>query len=158
MLSSTLDIFFAVAVYVERGGGRRRFPSVFHDFTPDNYGSVDLSKSKEPTCEHDHHCRFGLPRSGSKIRPVTALFSPHFSPLCRSTRGQAVRFCMARRSAISCIGWTCTRSRSARLTIGLSGGSRSIGVGATGIRRSKRRSEEHTSELQSRPHLVCRLL
>ncbi|PWS20825.1 hypothetical protein DKP78_26775, partial [Enterococcus faecium] len=31
-------VFFAVAVYVERGGGRRRFPSVFHDFTPDNYG------------------------------------------------------------------------------------------------------------------------
>ncbi|OZA16923.1 MAG: hypothetical protein B7X90_16750, partial [Novosphingobium sp. 17-62-19] len=30
------DIFFAVAVYVERGGGRRRFSSVFHDFTPDN--------------------------------------------------------------------------------------------------------------------------
>jgi hypothetical protein len=29
-------VFFAVAVYVERGGGRRRFPSVFHDFTPDN--------------------------------------------------------------------------------------------------------------------------
>jgi hypothetical protein len=27
--------FFAVAVYVERGGARRRFPSVFHDFTPD---------------------------------------------------------------------------------------------------------------------------
>ena len=36
MLSSTLHVFFAVAVYVERGGGRRRFPSVFHDFTPDN--------------------------------------------------------------------------------------------------------------------------
>jgi hypothetical protein len=42
------DIFFAVAVYVERGGRRRRFPSVFHDFTPDNYGSLDLNKSKEP--------------------------------------------------------------------------------------------------------------
>src|SRR5690554_7750503 len=30
----------------------------------------------------------------------------------------------------------------------------------TGVRLSKRRkrSEEHTSELQSRPHLVCRLL
>src|SRR3989442_8908251 len=26
------------------------------------------------------------------------------------------------------------------------------------IRRKQRRSEEHTSELQSRPHLVCRLL
>jgi predicted RNA methylase len=36
MLSSTLHVFFAVAVYVECGGGRRRFPSVFHDFTPDN--------------------------------------------------------------------------------------------------------------------------
>src|SRR5436305_3571581 len=29
--------------------------------------------------------------------------------------------------------------------------------GAPG-RRGRRRSEEHTSELQSRPHLVCRLL
>src|SRR3989442_2090165 len=27
-----------------------------------------------------------------------------------------------------------------------------------GRRRQRRRSEEHTSELQSRPHLVCRLL
>src|SRR3989442_6860524 len=27
-----------------------------------------------------------------------------------------------------------------------------------GARRGLRRSEEHTSELQSRPHLVCRLL
>src|SRR3989442_2651707 len=26
------------------------------------------------------------------------------------------------------------------------------------LRRGERRSEEHTSELQSRPHLVCRLL
>ena len=48
MWSSTLNRFFAVAVYVERGGGRRRFPSVFHDFTPDNYGSLVLNKSKEP--------------------------------------------------------------------------------------------------------------
>src|SRR3989442_11473984 len=32
---------------------------------------------------------------------------------------------------------------------------RSIGSGTTA---SPRRSEEHTSELQSRPHLVCRLL
>src|SRR5436305_10849457 len=28
----------------------------------------------------------------------------------------------------------------------------------TYVRRGDRRSEEHTSELQSRPHLVCRLL
>src|SRR5215813_14286673 len=30
--------------------------------------------------------------------------------------------------------------------------------GGAPIRASFRRSEEHTSELQSRPHLVCRLL
>src|SRR5690554_7222994 len=29
---------------------------------------------------------------------------------------------------------------------------------ATSLSRMARRSEEHTSELQSRPHLVCRLL
>src|SRR2546422_8245161 len=31
-------------------------------------------------------------------------------------------------------------------------------VGAIKIRKAKNRSEEHTSELQSRLHLVCRLL
>jgi site-specific recombinase XerD len=44
---------------------------------------------------------------------------------------------LALRPAISCIGWNCMGSQSARSTIGLSGGSRSIGAGATGIRRSK---------------------
>src|SRR3989442_4815548 len=32
------------------------------------------------------------------------------------------------------------------------------GYGAAVKRRDELRSEEHTSELQSRPHLVCRLL
>src|SRR6266498_2712934 len=36
--------------------------------------------------------------------------------------------------------------------------SRSTSVPAWSCRRSFSRSEEHTSELQSRPHLVCRLL
>src|SRR3712207_7486466 len=31
-------------------------------------------------------------------------------------------------------------------------------AGGMGAVRSRRRSEEHTSELQSRPYLVCRLL
>src|SRR5436305_2552622 len=31
-------------------------------------------------------------------------------------------------------------------------------VRSSKVRRAKLRSEEHTSELQSRPHLVCRLL
>src|SRR5439155_11147247 len=33
-----------------------------------------------------------------------------------------------------------------------------INVGMRGLHRKTRRSEEHTSELQSRGHLVCRLL
>src|SRR5215813_14964376 len=33
-----------------------------------------------------------------------------------------------------------------------------VSVGATHRRQGLLRSEEHTSELQSRPHLVCRLL
>src|SRR5215813_15583252 len=37
-------------------------------------------------------------------------------------------------------------------------GVRSTRVGALAERESRLRSEEHTSELQSRPHLVCRLL
>src|SRR3989442_11766040 len=35
---------------------------------------------------------------------------------------------------------------------------RTLAADAARFRRRKRRSEEHTSELQSRPHLVCRLL
>src|SRR3989442_2572658 len=31
-------------------------------------------------------------------------------------------------------------------------------AGRSGFPNSRKRSEEHTSELQSRPHLVCRLL
>src|SRR3989442_11620120 len=40
------------------------------------------------------------------------------------------------------------------------GGIRAAGdtLGAGAARRAPARSEEHTSELQSRPHLVCRLL
>src|SRR3989442_7627279 len=39
----------------------------------------------------------------------------------------------------------------------LSEATRRTGSGARPVRRASR-SEEHTSELQSRPHLVCRLL
>src|SRR3712207_7693013 len=33
-----------------------------------------------------------------------------------------------------------------------------VGEGVTGVREGQDRSEEHTSELQSRQYLVCRLL
>src|SRR3989442_10777122 len=52
------------------------------------------------------------------------------------------------------------RSRVARLPRGARAGGRRPGVVRSDHRRDRdaRRSEEHTSELQSRPHLVCRLL
>src|SRR5436305_13497178 len=37
-------------------------------------------------------------------------------------------------------------------------GHRAVRRGGAALRRRTARSEEHTSELQSRPHLVCRLL
>src|SRR5262245_64300283 len=45
-------------------------------------------------------------------------------------------------------GWKCTRSR----------GSRNRRGGCPTLRSNRGRSEEHTSELQSLRHLVCRLL
>src|SRR3989442_7193142 len=51
--------------------------------------------------------------------------------------------------------------RSTGKTASLVGG-RATGIlrpsGLRAVARKKERSEEHTSELQSRPHLVCRLL
>src|SRR2546422_4510771 len=47
----------------------------------------------------------------------------------------------------------CTRTRRPVVMTGAAGS-----IGITTWRRTKRRSEEHTSELQSRLHLVCRLL
>src|SRR3989442_11305100 len=38
------------------------------------------------------------------------------------------------------------------------GAARRLGGARAGARPAQGRSEEHTSELQSRPHLVCRLL
>src|SRR3989442_8767324 len=55
-------------------------------------------------------------------------------------------------------------SRSRRgLSLGWPRGHRPLGLVAAALspgqrRRDRGRSEEHTSELQSRPHLVCRLL
>src|SRR5690554_7350751 len=45
---------------------------------------------------------------------------------------------------------------SSRLNLNITSGSKTLSSKA--ILRIVKRSEEHTSELQSRPHLVCRLL
>src|SRR5207253_1729403 len=51
------------------------------------------------------------------------------------------------------VGWLVSQEHPAQ-----SPADQRIGRGALGKRANKPRSEEHTSELQSRGHLVCRLL
>src|SRR5436305_7295677 len=45
-----------------------------------------------------------------------------------------------------------------RSQVAISIGQGPVGSGELAERQFRERSEEHTSELQSRPHLVCRLL
>src|SRR5205814_10255785 len=50
------------------------------------------------------------------------------------------------------------RARPAGVAVGTPGSARRMFPGRSGIQRPPPRSEEHTSELQSLRHLVCRLL
>src|SRR3712207_7516712 len=75
----------------------------------------------------------------STLFPYTTLFRSQFGQCERST-------CPLRRRSAR---------RSARETVG---NDHARGAGALARRRARRRSEEHTSELQSRQYLVCRLL
>src|SRR3989442_4896396 len=71
----------------------------------------------------------------STLFPYTTLFrSPYWPRKAQEGRPDDIRYCI---SCNQCWGW---------VTEG-----RTIGCVCN-------RSEEHTSELQSRPHLVCRLL
>src|SRR5215813_14415349 len=71
---------------------------------------------------------------------------PGFRPLAADVQAGGVSAGSVERSG------ACTPSRMSRPIVG------STPDCAHGSIRSKVRSEEHTSELQSRPHLVCRLL
>src|SRR5207253_9848978 len=99
------------------------------------------------SCYSQCYCPFSLlrPPPRSTLFPYTTLF--------RSLRGC---WCSARGPCGSCRrssrGRPCTTSTPARPHRARS---RAAGRGGG---RPLRRSEEHTSELQSRGHLVCRLL
>src|SRR6266699_5273194 len=66
-------------------------------------------------------------------------------------------FLMIRRPPISTLFPYTTLFRSA-WSPSASGSPRSVGGPSEQVRRTASRSEEHTSELQSRPPVVCRLL
>src|SRR5690606_41970396 len=72
----------------------------------------------------------------STLFPYTTLFRSRLSPDRSTPR--------------SCRSWSVSRWRTSAST--------SRTVTATGPTRKRTRSEEHTSELQSRENLVCRLL
>src|SRR5436309_5641217 len=75
---------------------------------------------------------------GSTLFPYTTLFrSPDRRHVDDGAHGEGAR--MAGRDARRARGW-------------------SVPIGAIGERHDRPRSEEHTSELQSRENLVCRLL
>src|SRR3989442_3047282 len=81
-------------------------------------------------------------------RPPRSTLFP-YTTLFRSIREvhKQLRLRM-KNSGLDTIGVEVTR-RAGKLKINFSGSTEQVG---------KARSEEHTSELQSRPHLVCRLL
>src|SRR5690606_40120699 len=92
------------------------------------------------------------------LRPPTSTLFP-YTTLFRSTGRLSTRLTRTTKSRRSASGWSSTKysGRVVRLT------SRSFRDGgeASPRKRSQRtstRSEEHTSELQSRENLVCRLL
>src|SRR5207244_13504620 len=102
-----------------------------------------------------HCCAFTTPRiSTSTLFPYTTLFrsqetSNETTSLYRYRCNR--RHCLTRRS--NRLDWFA----SAKDTHGFALGSPSSISGA-GVRSGSGRSEEHTSELQSPDHLVCRLL
>src|SRR5690606_41402212 len=81
--------------------------------------------------------------------PISGI--PRRRALCQSRRRFANR--NARRNA--CLGLLLSRNDICGV---VGNGSRPLGWGAPRPRRNADRSEEHTSELQSRENLVCRLL
>src|SRR5690554_7758861 len=91
------------------------------------------------------------------IKDIAKEFGVHHSTVSRALRGSS-DINAATRSAIVQYardkGYQINRN-----ALHLRGaGSNIIGVVVPNIHHSFFRSEEHTSELQSRPHLVCRLL
>src|SRR5437870_9201932 len=81
-------------------------------------------------------------------QPVAGILADH--------RGPRLRFVLLLRPALSTLFPYTTLFRSRRPDGG--GARRSRLAGGLRISRRPSRSEEHTSELQSRGHLVCRLL
>src|SRR6266498_956077 len=92
--------------------------------------------------------RSRAPRSPAALRPDDATAPPHRQAPAQRTRAR--RRGSARASA--------PRSRRPAPAGAAAGACPRARVGRPASDLSLARSEEHTSELQSRPHLVCRLL
>src|SRR5690606_42154299 len=87
-----------------------------------------------------------LPPPRSCLFPYTTLFRSALAAASCNEPGQ------------ECVGSDAGRRSAARHTAFAVAGYRAHGGGGHGARHSQDRSEEHTSELQSRENIVCRLL
>src|SRR2546422_1975651 len=85
-------------------------------------------------------------------RPPRSTLFPYTTLFRSSTSTEVRRVAFGKRVVFIKKYWVTKRSQI------LSGVTRGVVFGTSKVRREYDRSEEHTSELQSRLHLVCRLL
>src|SRR5258708_20965454 len=85
---------------------------------------------------------------------------PWHSPPTSNMRTGTLRFCATCISEITHARWSITKriAGSFRMTPKSSNGLPTFAIAQKNRRGDEERSEEHTSELQSPDHLVCRLL
>src|SRR5687768_3865464 len=89
----------------------------------------------------------------SSLRPVSVLWTL-IGGSCSTSLSSAVRLRRVRGRAV--LSWTALETGAAQR--GHNGSIIAVAMAAIPSPRPTKRSEEHTSELQSRLHLVCRLL
>src|SRR5690554_4373914 len=96
-------------------------------------------------------------RSPTELRPVLDAMNALLARLAQALASQRAFTDAAAHELRTPLTVIDTHLQVARLSDG-EDAQASLASAEEGVRRLRRRSEEHTSELQSRPHLVCRLL
>src|SRR5207253_4672763 len=89
------------------------------------------------------------------LRPPTSTLFPYTTLFRSRPRGNSGARCKVKWVPISCLRRASAPGTSSPPTAGSRGRLRTL---QTRPQKNPERSEEHTSELQSRGHLVCRLL
>src|SRR3712207_7624397 len=95
----------------------------------------------------------------STLFPYTTLFrSKPVGRACTSNQQCCSSICAGGQCRCKAVGANCTASRQCCSGVCSNGSCNGAPAGANCVMPTSPRSEEHTSELQSRQYLVCRLL